>query len=427
MKHFIVPARARGLIGGARADASPEAIFAALRTTVEEMRDKQVEELKGINAKFEDVVTSEQIDRINGEVTALTTALNEANAAVAALRVGGSGGDDVNPHAGEHALAFNRFFRKGVDAGLSDLEVKAELTTQSDPDGGYLVPTETAGTIDRVLGTISVMRQLATVMPIGTNEYKKLVNVGGAGGGWVGEEEARPETGTPSLREIILNTKELYANPATTQTMLDDGIIDIAGWLADEVAIVFSEKEGEAFISGNGVNQPRGLNDYAKVANGSYAWGSFGFTVSGKADGFLAATTAVNPADAFVDLYGGLKQGYRNGASWLMNDTTMTTVRKFKVGGTGDFIWNPPSAANEVETILRKPVYTDDYMPAVSAGTFPVAFGDFKRTYLIVDRMGIRVLRDPFTNKPRIHFYTTKRVGGGAVNFESMKFMKIST
>ena len=406
----------------ARADAGDaNKILTELKTTFEQFKAAHEEELKGIKKNFADVVTTEKLAKINTEITDLTKALDVVNVALAAAKVGGGSGA-ADPAKAEHAQAFEKFFRKGVDNGLSDLEVKAKLTTQSDPDGGYLVPEETSATIDRVLGLISVMRQIATVMPVGTDTYKKFVSMGGAGAGWVGEEDTRPETGTSTLRELAFTVMEMYANPATTQKMLDDGIIDIAAWLADEVQVAFAEMEGAAFVAGSGVKRPRGLLTYDTVANSSWSWGKLGFTVSGAAASFATAS----PADAFVDLYYSLKQGYRTNASWLMSDAVMSSVRKFK-DGDGNYIWAPPSVAAEVATILGKPVYNDDNMPGLGAGAFPVAFGDFKRGYLILDRLGIRVLRDPYTNKPNVHFYTTKRVGGGVSNFEAIKLMKISS
>ncbi|CAN7335779.1 phage major capsid protein [Bosea sp. LjRoot90] len=410
-----------------RADANdPNKILAELKTTFEQFKAAHEEELKGIKKGFADVITAEKVAKINGDIGELTKALDAVNAALAAAKLGGGAGGGLDPVKAEHKAAFEKFFRKGADAGLRDLEVKAKLTTQSDPDGGYLVPEETSATIDRVLGTISVMRQIATVMPVGTSTYKKLVNMGGAGSGWVGEEEARPETGTPTLRELVFNVMELYANPSTTQTMLDDGIVDIAAWLADEVQLAFAEQEGAAFISGNGQKRPRGLLTYDTVANASYAWGKLGYIASGAAASFSAPTSSVSPADAFIDLYYALKAGYRGNASWLMSDAVMGSVRKFK-NAEGSYIWAPPSDAASVASILGKPVYNDDNMPAVGADAFPIAFGDFKRGYLIPDRQGVRVLRDPFTNKPNVQFYTTKRVGGGVANFEAIKLMKIAT
>jgi HK97 family phage major capsid protein len=424
MQHVLLNPRARGLVA-VRADAgNATAILNELKTTFEQFKAAREEEIAGINAKFDDVVTKEKVDRINDELTALNKALNETNVALAAARVGGAGGA-ADPDKAEHSAAFNRWFRKGVDNGLADLEVKAKLTTQSDPDGGYLVPEEMESTIDRVLGTVSVIRNLSRVISISTDTYKKLVNMAGTASGWVGEEDSRPETDGPTLREIAINTGEIYAMPASTQKALDDSRIDVASWLGEEVSTEFAEQEGAAFATGDGVNKPRGILSYDKVANASYAWGKTGFVVSGKAADFADASTTVSPADALIDLYYALKSGYRNGAAWLMSDATQAKVRKFK-DAEGAFVWAPPSASAEVATILGKPVHTDDNMPAVGANEFPVAFGNFQRAYLIADRVGIRVLRDPFTSKPNVLFYTTKRVGGGIVNFEAIKLLKIS-
>lgn len=417
--------RARGLIA-ARADGANVAkILADLQKTFEDFKVEREAELKGINQKFADVVQTEKVDRINSEITQLSKDLDAVNTAIAALKVGGAGGD-VDPEKSEHAKAFNRWFRKGVDNGLSDLEVKAKLTTQSDPDGGYLVPEEMETTIDRVLGTVSTIRSLARVISISTSTYKKLVNMGGASSGWVGEEDPRGETATPTLRELAINTGEIWAQPGATSTALDDARIDIAAWLADEVSIEFAEKEGAAFATGDGLNKPRGIMAYDKIANASYAWGKVGYVASGAAADFATATTSVNPADALIDLYYALKSGYRNGASFLMSDAVMAKVRKFK-DAEGAFVWAPPTAAAEVATILGKPVYTDDNLAGIGAGNYPIAFGNFQRAYLVVDRIGIRVLRDPYTSKPNVLFYTTKRVGGGIVNFEALKLLKIGT
>ncbi|KQZ92784.1 capsid protein [Mesorhizobium sp. Root157] len=417
--------RARGIVGVRADSGNATKILAELQKTFEDFKLERDKELADIRAGMADVVQTEKVDRINAELTRLTKDIDAVNATMAAIKVGGTGSAE-DPDKREHAVAFDRFFRRGVDAGLRDLEVKAKLTTQSDPDGGYLVPAEMEAGIDRVLGTVSTIRLLARTISISTNTYKKLVNMAGATSGWVGEEQDRPGTATPTLREIAINTGEIYAMPGATQTSLDDARIDLAAWLADEVSIEFAEQEGAAFANGDGINKPRGILAYDKVANASYAWGRIGFVSSGKADGFVAATATASPADALIDLYYALKSGYRNGASWLMSDATMNTVRKFK-DAEGAYIWAPPSGAAEVATILGKPVYNDDNMPAVAASEFPIAFGDFSRSYLIVDRIGIRVLRDPFTSKPNVLFYTTKRVGGGMVNFEALKLLKIST
>jgi HK97 family phage major capsid protein len=422
MQHVMLNARARGLVAIRNDAGNGTAILNELKQTFEAFKAENDKALADLKKGLGDVVQDEKVDRINAEIERLKNALDETNVMLAAVKVGGAGGD-IDPDAAEHATAFDKWFRKGVDNGLSDLEVKAKLTTQSDPDGGYLVPEETETTIDRVLGTVSTVRSLARVITISTDTYKKLVGMGGATSGWVGEEQARPQTATPTLREIAINTGELYAMPAATQKSLDDARIDIAAWLGDEVSIEFAEQEGAAFVSGDGVNKPRGILSYPSVANSSYAWGKLGYTASGVAAALTDGTH--NGTDALIDLYYSLKAGYRNGATWLMSDQVMGTVRKFK-DGDGNYIWAPPANQAEMATILGKPVANDDNMDAVGAGKFPLAFGNFSRGYLIVDRAGIRILRDPYTSKPNVLFYTTKRVGGGVVNFEALKLLKVA-
>ena len=422
-KHFT-PRKARG-IQLVRADgSSPAAILAEMKRTFEQFKADHELELKGVKAKFDDVVQKEKVDRINTEISELTKALDQTNSAIAALKVGGAGGSDMDPAKAEHSQVFSKWFRRGdraIDANMHDLEVKAGLSTDSNPDGGYLMPEEMSQTIDRVVGTVSVMRSIANTMEVSSDTYKKLVNIGGADSGWVGEKGKRLETATPQLIELIINTQELYANPATTQKALDDARLDLAKWLADEVSIEFAEQEGAAFINGDGANKPRGILGYDKIANASHKWGKLGFITTGKAGGFADT----DPADCLIDTYYALKQAHRNGASWLMSDATMGSIRKLK-DADGNYLWATPAGTAEVPTILQKPVHTDDGMDKVEAGNFPIAFGDFKRGYLIIDRFGTRVLRDPFTNKPYIHFYTTKRVGGGVVNFEAIKLLKVS-
>ena len=416
----------RAVHAAPRADASnPAALIAQIQAGFEEFKGTIDANL---GAKADDVVVQAKLDTLNAELNKLVNAFDEQSKTLAALRLG-TPGESLSPEAAEHAGVFNTWFRKGdraVDANMRELEVKAQLTTQSDPDGGYIVPSTMELGIDRVLGTVSAMRSVSRVIAIGTSEYKKLVSMGGATSGWVGEEDARPETETPKLREIAINTGEIYANPFATQTLLDDALVDIAAWLADEVSIEFAEQEGAAFLLGDGVKKPRGLLTYDTVANADYgkgkssAWGKIGFVTTGKAGGF--ADTA--PADALMDLYYALRSGYRNGASFLVSDAVMGTIRKWK-DGDGNYLWAPPTG-DMPATFIGKPVQTDDNMPAVEAGKFPVAFGNFQRAYTIVDRKGIRVLRDPYTNKPFVGFYTTKRVGGGVTNFEAVKLLKVA-
>lgn len=415
-----LPGAPRAIIGTVRADVSdPKAIADALQKAFAEFKDTNEKQL---GAKVDDTLFNEKMTAINADLDKLVKAMDEQKRLLAAAQLGGGTGN-LTPEALEHTNAFNSWFRKGNEpASMRDLEVKAKLTTQSDPDGGYVVPSEVDKNITRILGAMSAMRGLARVIPVGVAQYEMLISQGGAAGGWVAEKDTRPETATPTLRKIIMNMGEVYAMPGATQTMLDDGFFDVSTWLGDEVAITFDEYEGAAFISGDGREKPRGFLSYDKVANASYAWGKLGFVTTGSGSGFISPTSSASPADCLMDLYYALKKGYRNGAAFLTSDAVLGTIRKFK-DADGAYIWAPPTV-DMPGTILGKPVETDDNMEALGNGKFPVAFGNFKRGYTIADRMGTRVLRDPYTNKGNVLFYTTKRVGGGVNNFEAIKLLK---
>lgn len=408
-----------------RADgADPAKILADLQKGFADFKAEHTKEMDDLKKGLGDAVQSEKVDRINSSVTELQTQMDDFAKKLAAANFAGGGDAKSTPERKAYAAAFDGFFRKGRDPeALNDLAVKAAMTTQSDPDGGYLVPTEMESTIDRVLTTVSAIRGLSTVRPISTGEYKKLVNKGGATSGWVAERQARGETATPQFIALAFNAQELYAEPAATQTMLDDAVVDIGAWLADEVSIEFAEQEGAAFINGDGNGKPKGILAYAAVADTKNTpFEKVGYYVSGNA-GALAADP--NGIDAFIDLTQGLKQGFRNNASWLMNRFTAGKVRKLK-DDQGHYQWQPSNQVGQPASFLGYPVADDDNMPDVAANAFPVAFGDFKRAYLIVDRQGVRVLRDPFTSKPNVLFYTTKRVGGGLQRPEALKLLKIS-
>jgi len=401
-----------------------------------EAKGRAWEELKATVASLQaevksgkgDPIVADKIDKINADITAQNNEKTRLEARLTSLenalarqefKGGGAQTDKVKT---EHKAAFEKWFRKGGEGNMEavkQLQMQAGLSTLSDPDGGYLVaPPEFDQAIDRVAGTISIMRRLATVRPIGTNEFKKLVNQGGATSGWVAEKETRSETDTPTLKEIAINTREVYAEPGCTQLALDDTTMDLASWLADEVTIEFSEEEGAAFVSGDGVAKPHGIAGYTFVANASYVFGKVGYITSGHA-------TLLNNADKLVDLQHSLKSVYRNGALWLMNDTTCGKIRLLK-DGDGNYLWRPGLETGKSDTLLGKPCEYDDNLDDIGAGKYPLFFGNFKRAYLIIDRIGIRILRDPYTSKGNVLFYCTKRVGGGIVMFEALKALKVS-
>lgn len=386
----------------------------------ESFKDANDERLAALERRSGDVVTDEKVARIDKALDAHSRALDDLTLAAARPALGGERKAAESRHTTERKAAFDRYVRKGDSGGLDALELKA-MSVGSPGDGGYTVPLEIENTIDRVLAKASPIRGLATVRQIGGNVYRKPIATAGAATGWVAETDARAQTNTPTLAVIDFPAMELYAMPAATATLLDDSAVDIEQWLAGEVQIVFAEQEGAAFVSGNGTTQPKGFLSETIVADASWAWSKIGYIASG-ADGAFAAS---NPTDALVSLAYAPKQGYRANGSWVMNRKTESVVRRFK-DTTGNYIWQPGSAAGQPPTLLGYPVAEAEDMPDIASGSYSVAFGDFARGYLIVDRVGIRALRDPYSAKPYVLFYTTKRVGGGVQNFEAIKLMKFS-
>ena len=381
------------------------------------------ERLDALEKRSADVVGEEKVDRINRALDEHKRALDELTLASQRPAIAGANelGRKAAPHqTRERKQAFERYVRKGDAGGLDALELKA-LSAGSDPDGGYTVPLEIETTIDRVLAKASPIRSIAGVRAIGANVYRKPITTAGAATGWVGETDAITQTNTPTLAALDFPAMELYAMPAATQTLLDDSQVDIEQWLAEEVQIVFAEQEGAAFVGGDGTNKPTGFLSYTTVADGSWSWGNLGYVASGAAGAFASS----DPSDALLDLAYAPKQAYRANGRWVMNRKTESAVRKFK-DSTGNYIWQPGLSAEQSATLFGYPVTEVEDMPDIAANSYSIAFGDFARGYLIVDRVGIRVLRDPYSAKPYVLFYTTKRVGGGVQNFEAIKLMKFA-
>jgi len=285
-------------------------------------------------------------------------------------------------------------------------------------------PEQERSILDRILSELSPMRQLATVRSISAERWTMPYGLGGTTASWVGETEARGETNTSTISELEFPAIELYASPKASQQMLEDASIDIEAWVSEEVGIAFAEKESAAFITGTGAKQPTGLLAYPVVANASWAHGSIGYVASGASGDFVA--DASFPADKLIDMTYAIKAGFRANAAWLTNRAVVGKMRKFK-DTTGQYLWQPPVQAGQPGSFLNYPVYEDEYMPALAANSLSLAFGDFNRAYIIVDRVGVSVLRDPFTAKPYVLFYTRKRVGGGVKNFECFKVMKFAS
>jgi len=312
--------------------------------------------------------------------------------------------------------AFAGFVRSGAT-----IEMKA-FTGVSGDAGGYAVPREVDAQIDAVLKGISPIRSIANVVKVGSAGYRKLVTTGGTPSGWAAENAARPETATPVFVEIVPPTGELYANPAASQAMLDDAAFDVEAWLAGEIAMEFAKAEGAAFVGGSGVGRPKGFltQPTAATADGTRAFGTLQYLASGTAGDFSAS-----PQERLIDLVQALRAPYRQGASFVMNAATLARIRKFKTSD-GAFVWAPSLAAGQPATLLGYPVIEAEDMPDIAANALSIAFGNFKAGYLIAERAETVILRDPYSNKPFVNFYATKRVGGCVTNSEAIKLMKFS-
>ena len=317
----------------------------------------------------------------------------------------------------EAKAAFDGYVRTGHSALL---ELKAGLSTAPN-SGGYVVPPETERAIERRLMAGSPMREISTVRTVGSGVFRKPVSTAGVASGWVAETAARPETDPATLALLEFPAADLYANPAATQSLLDDAMINLDEWLAAEVEDAFAAQETQAFVNGDGVNKPRGFLSYTTVAEASHVWGQIGYVASGGAGTF--AGTA--PADRLIDLIYAPKAQYRPNGRFVMNRRTVSAVRKFK-DADGNYIWTPATRPGETASLLGYAVTEIETMPDIAANASAIAFGDFQRGYLIVDRAGVRVLRDPYSAKPYVLFYTTKRVGGGVQNFDAIKVMKFA-
>jgi HK97 family phage major capsid protein len=313
------------------------------------------------------------------------------------------------------------------DAGIATpvrpaLEAKA-VTITAPAKGGLGVPLEIDATIDRVLSAASPIRSIAQVVDVGSANYRRLITTTGVVSGWVSETQGRAETETPDFAEIAPPMGELYANPAASQAMLDDAGFNVETWLGEEIGREFARAEGVAFVTGDGVNKPRGFLSAATAAttDATRAFGTLQFVTSGAAGNFAAS----NPQDRLIDLVHALASPYRQGAVWVMNSATLARIRKFKTSD-GAFIWQPGLGPDQPQTLLGYRVVEADAMPDVAADSLSIAFGNFEAGYLIAQRRETMVLKDPYSNKPFVHFYATRRVGGAVLDSRAIKLMRFS-
>tara|TARA_B100001939_G_scaffold262608_1_gene229696 strand:+ start:4545 stop:5744 length:1200 start_codon:yes stop_codon:yes gene_type:complete len=375
--------------------------------------DQRLTELEG-NGRA-DGLTEEKLDRLNEEMTRLQGVVNRLHQAA---QRPGFDQKQTTEEAPDKAF-YNGFIRKGQ---LPVTDRKA-LNTGVDAEGGYAVPVELDRDLEKRLRDLSPIRAECHVVNIGSANYKKLVNLGGVTSGWVAETGNRLETDAPQLAEIAPPLGEIYANPAATQTMLDDAYFDVEAWLAEELAEEFALQENTAFVNGDGLNKPKGFLTYATSAAGDGAR-PFG-QLQTLATGVSGDWPAANPSDILVDLVHSLKPGYRAGGKFYLNTTLLAEIRKFK-DADGNYLWRPGLERGMAQTLLGYPVVEVADMPDKAADSLSLAFANMKRAYTVTDRLGTRILRDPYSQKPYVHFYTTKRVGGAVTNDQAIKLLQFA-
>lgn len=401
----------------------------ALGRTFEEFKQANDLRLKEMEKGKQDVVLAEKVDRVIDGLDKL----EDIKAKLEEIEKKANRPEGFETKEGkqkvqdEYKEAFLReFVCKGRDnEALRSLEAKAVNVTTAG-DGGYAVPEILDRAIIKRMAEVTPMRRLASQITVSTPDYKVLADVGGITSGWVDENDARSETNSATLQEITAVMGEIYGAPRATQTALDDLFFDVEGWLVNGLADKFTLEEAIAFVTGDGSKKPKGFLGYttAAVADGSRTFGVIEHVATGTSGGF--GNDDVVAVDKFIDLQTKMKTQHLPGCVWAMNRRTAGTVRKFK-DGDDKYIWQPGMQAGEAPQLLGHPVEKLDAMPNIGANSLSVAFANFKRGYLIVDRIGFRLLRDPYTAKPYVEFYATKRVGGMIVDDEAIKVLKFAT
>lgn len=379
----------------------------------EDFQRKNNQRLDGIDQ--EKGKLAESVEKINGSLSELDDLKGKLEAILAKQNRPGGGGSESKDVA-EHKSAYGAFLRKGHDDGLREMERKA-LNTLTDEDGGYAVPEELDRTIAELARDTVVMRQECKVITMGGTGYRKLVNVGGTTSGWVGETDPRDETSTPKLQPISPIFGEIYANPMATQGMLDDAFFNVEAWLGEEGNTEFSEQEEAAFSYGNGDKKPKGLFAYATEAKNDKN------RAFGKLEHILADAATLSPDDLFRMVHA-LRKPYRAGAKWMMNNLSLMACRLLR-DEQGNYLWRPGLEQDVPSVLLGYGVAENEEMPDIAGNAQAISFGNFKRAYTIIDRIGTRVLRDPYTRKPYVSFYTTKRVGSMLENHQAVKMLQM--
>ena len=319
-----------------------------------------------------------------------------------------------------HQKAFAAYLRSGDDDGLRGLELEGKsLSSAVNSEGGYLIDPQTADTIKSVLHSGASIRYIANVVAVEATSFDVLIDHSDVGHGWASEVADTSETSTPVIDRITIPLHELSALPKASQRLLDDSAFDIEGWLAGRIADKFARAEAAAFVSGDGVDKPTGFLTHTAVDNDVWTWGNLGYVPTG-VEGDL------EDASVLVDLVYALGAEYRANASFVLNSKTAGNIRKLR-DADGRFLWSDGLAAAEPARLLGYPVLIAEDMPDVASGADAIAFGDFSAGYTVAERPDLRVLRDPFSAKPHVLFYATKRVGGDVSDFAAIKLLRFAT
>jgi len=298
----------------------------------------------------------------------------------------------------EETKSISNYIRKGVQDDL----ITKSFSGAADEGGVTITPTLSKKIIS-MINQKSVMRRIASVEKISTRSLDIIFEDGNFAAGWVAEAGDRDETNTPRLRKKSIQAHEVYAQPKATQSLIDDAEINIENWLSERIADSFVKLENEAFITGDGSNKPNGFLVNADIA---------------KINGGAEVTT-----DMLLDLINALDEGYLANASFVMNRKTLSSIQNLK-DENDRFIWSQSLSDPLQQTIFGIPVFISSHMPDVAGDSLSIALGDFKSAYKIVDRTGINLMRDPYTEKPFVKFYAVKRVGGDVINPAAIKIAK---
>lgn len=394
-------------------------------------------EVDAVKAKAEDAVSQDKVAKMESDLAETLKAKQDAELKLKSIqermdefekKAGRPGAAMDGKDADEYKSAFLQFLRSPDDHKAAqevyELSRKAADTqTATAASGGFALPEVISADIAKQVQDISPIRQISRVVSVGTPDYKELVNLNGFGTEWVGETDTRSQTNTPDLGEVAPTFGEIAAKPEATRHSLEDLFFDVEAWLRDSAVEQFAIAEGVAFISGNGTNKPTGFLNGTPVAtaDASRTFGTLQYIPTG-----AASALSSNPFDEMYDIKYTLKAGYRAASRWVMNSLTLAAFAKVR-DNDGQYLLQPAVTADTPDVMLGSPVTIAEDMPDIASDSFPVAFGDFNRGYLIADRVGMGIVRDNVTKPGYIRYIMFKRVGGKLKDTNAIKLLKVAT